>query len=191
MRTITKTVYQYNELSEDAKARARDWYRGAGFEYAWSEEWRDTLERFQEEFPIRVTEWEVSTWRPSYVSADICPGEDFDAEDMKGARAWKWLMAHGYDKIRSGQGTLVPVIGEEYGACSLTGYCGDADILEPLALFLRRPGPAMSLHDVFTDCLHAWVKAWQADMEYQETDEYAAEAIEINEYEFTEEGDRA
>ena len=35
MRTITTTVYQYNELTDKAKERARAWYRDGGFDYDW------------------------------------------------------------------------------------------------------------------------------------------------------------
>lgn len=191
MRTITKTVYQYAELDEHAKERAQDWYLGAGFEYAWSDEWRHTLEAFCKQFPVEARDWEVSTSRASYVSATICRGEDFNPEDITGVRAWKWLIANGHDKIKTSDGKLVPVIGEEDGRCSLTGYCADADILEPLALFLRRPDPSMSLYDVFQACLNAWAKAWQADMEYQGSEEAIAETMEANQYEFDEEGNRA
>lgn len=33
MRTIETKVYQYNELSDTAKQKARDWYTGEGFEF--------------------------------------------------------------------------------------------------------------------------------------------------------------
>lgn len=33
MRIIETTVYQYNELSESAKQKARNWYTGEGFEF--------------------------------------------------------------------------------------------------------------------------------------------------------------
>lgn len=35
MRTITTTIYTYNELSDKTKERAREWYREGGLEYNW------------------------------------------------------------------------------------------------------------------------------------------------------------
>lgn len=35
MRTETINIYTYNELSEEAKAKARDWYRSLGLDHAW------------------------------------------------------------------------------------------------------------------------------------------------------------
>ncbi len=35
MRTIAKTVYQFSELSDHAKERARDWYRQGNLDYDW------------------------------------------------------------------------------------------------------------------------------------------------------------
>jgi hypothetical protein len=45
MRTIETNVYQFDELSEQAKGRARDWYRGddSGLDYDW---WDSTYEDF-------------------------------------------------------------------------------------------------------------------------------------------------
>jgi len=41
MRTITETVYNFDELGEEAKERARDWYREGAFDYEW---WEYTYE---------------------------------------------------------------------------------------------------------------------------------------------------
>ena len=39
MKTITKTLYEFNDLSEDAKEKAREWYREGALDY----EWYDTV----------------------------------------------------------------------------------------------------------------------------------------------------
>lgn len=191
MRAIVETraviAYQYSELSDEAKVKAREWYFD-GWEMPWAGEWRDTLRAFEAQFPVKVKEWECSTWGLSYIRADVCPGEDFDADEMKGVRAWKWLISRGYDRIRTGKG-LAPVAGEETGICSLTGFCGDADILEPLSHFLRRPDLSKSLRGVFMDCLESWLRAFEADCEYQESEECLAETMDANGYEFDANGD--
>lgn len=35
MRTKTIKLYQFDELSDEAKEKARDWYREVGFDYEW------------------------------------------------------------------------------------------------------------------------------------------------------------
>ena len=41
MKTITKTVYTFDELSDDAKEKARAWYRDGALDYEW---WDATYE---------------------------------------------------------------------------------------------------------------------------------------------------
>lgn len=57
MRTITTTVYQFSELSDKAKENAIEKYRNSDREYFWLEENRETMEKFAELFPIKVTNW--------------------------------------------------------------------------------------------------------------------------------------
>jgi len=35
MKTITVNVYSFNELSDEAKKKAREWYRDGGFDFEW------------------------------------------------------------------------------------------------------------------------------------------------------------
>lgn len=52
MRTITHTVYTYDELSPEAQAKARDWYRD-GEEYEWLGEYmREELDTLFEQYKI-------------------------------------------------------------------------------------------------------------------------------------------
>lgn len=37
MRTIEKTLYAFHELDDDAKEKAREWYRAGAFDYEWYE----------------------------------------------------------------------------------------------------------------------------------------------------------
>lgn len=63
MRQETIQIFRFEELSEDAKEKARQWYRGIA-EYHWMDESRESIERFCEEFGIKLRDWEVSTYRP-------------------------------------------------------------------------------------------------------------------------------
>ena len=63
MRTIEVTIYKFHELSEPAKERAREWFRD-GYEPAWEQESRESIERFCSEFGASLTEWRIGAFEP-------------------------------------------------------------------------------------------------------------------------------
>lgn len=56
--TITRDIYSFEELSDDAKEKARDWYR-EGIDLAWSDESRESIQAFCAAFNVRLTDWEI------------------------------------------------------------------------------------------------------------------------------------
>ena len=48
MRIVEKTLYKYEELSDSAQERARDWYRQGGLDYSWWEFCYDDFARVAE-----------------------------------------------------------------------------------------------------------------------------------------------
>jgi hypothetical protein len=69
MRTETRTIYTINELTDDAKERARDWYRH-GMEYHWSDESRESIEAFCKHFGVRLKDWSVGAFGPINYTTD-------------------------------------------------------------------------------------------------------------------------
>ena len=67
----------------------------------------------------------------------------------------------------------------------LTGYCLDCDFIEAFKKEFERTGNVLS---AFNDAIDAGLSAWIKDMEYQESDEYISEHLEVNEYQFLENG---
>jgi hypothetical protein len=67
----------------------------------------------------------------------------------------------------------------------LTGYTLDCDFIEAFKREFERTHDA--LH-AFNEAIDAGLRAWIADMEYQESDDYIIECIEANEYQFLENG---
>lgn len=176
-RTIETTVYQFDELSERAKERARDWYR-SGVCWSWSEEWWDSAQAFSQIAPIKITEADYNRAHVSY----RWTGDD-DVANLEGVRAWKWLHNNGWFEWAAREKT---------GACTLTGYCGDAPFADPLIDdYLHHPARVPDLKQVFYEMAQSWVREAQSDMEYCYSDESVDENIRANEYEFTEQGDRA
>lgn len=69
---------------------------------------------------------------------------------------------------------------------SLTGYCGDSAFLYPFSDEWKRSGSALV---AFKHALYEGLKEWENDRDHAYSDEAIDEFIEINEYEFTEDGD--
>lgn len=70
MRTITTNIYTFDELSENAKESARQWYREQRLEYFWSDEAFDSLRAFCNQFNVKLKDYSIGTWCHSYVDTD-------------------------------------------------------------------------------------------------------------------------
>lgn len=69
MRTIEKTVYLFDELSDKAKDRAREWWRD-GMDFAWQSESRQSIEAFCSHFGVNLRRWSVGPHYPLEYSHD-------------------------------------------------------------------------------------------------------------------------
>lgn len=200
MKTIKTVVYNFDELSDTAKEEARDWYRSIDTEIAWSRENRESMEAFAGIFPIKVIDWSYGD-RSSGVRFRI---EDENVEGLKGLRLHRWLMNNVHHKIYQGKyySTAGDYVDGKYtykkrhsnvqleSSCPFTGYCMDDTLLDPIHAFLKAPSVAMTLKELLDDCFDAWVKACEAEIEYQNSDEAVDETIRVNEYTFTADGKR-
>jgi hypothetical protein len=53
MEVVELQIFQFNELDEQAKEKARDWYR-QDIEYPWFDEAKDSLKAFCDHFRVTV-----------------------------------------------------------------------------------------------------------------------------------------
>lgn len=171
MRTIQTTVYQFGELNDEAKGKARAWYR-EGRSLFWDGEYQDTLNAFCSALGIK---WDCCDIDRMDIRYRI--QQDENILELSYVRLWKWLQAQSFvSKLKTD--------------CPFTGFCADEDILQPLREFLERPTKT-TLQELIGDCLYSWLKAYCADVEYQNSDEAVDSNILANEYEFTKDGKRA
>jgi len=172
-RTITTTVYEFEELDDDAKQNAIESHNlaRAGEGSPWEHEWRDTLNT-----AIQALDLEHRNW---YLETESLTPRDRAVGELEGVRAWKWL--HNND---------VPEVIGEIGSCPFTGYCGDESFLEPLRTFLRRPEAGTDLDQLFRECLQSWARDWEADDEYQRSEEVVSGLLVDECVEFTKDGER-
>lgn len=157
--TITRSLYQFHELSEKAKASAREWFRdGIAGEYSWTDESLYSIKTFCAAFDAKLTGWEICPY--TYYTFKT----DATAENFRGR------------KLRDFDRGAMP-----------TGYCLDCELWQTFHDEFKRTGDAKR---AFNEALEAAFKAWREDMEYQLSDEAIDESISINEYEFSETGER-
>ena len=97
------------------------------------------------------------------------------AGELSGVRAWKWLQNNGWFDLA------------ENSDCPLTGYCGDECLFDAIREFKAKPD-SRTLAELFQDCADGWHKGYSDDIEYQNSDEYIREQIEVNQYEFYNDG---
>lgn len=197
--TKTITVYKFEELSDKAKDRAYTrWLDGDP--YGWHAENRQTMEAFENLFPIWVR-WEYDTCNYS----THCT---FQGDEAVGAlRGWRlatyiwnnysddlWEGKY-YSKSRYVNGKYEyksrrsRVILEH--SCVLTGYCLDEDILEPIYKFLDKPSDNITFEELLQQCCDSWGKACMEGFAADTTMEAFAEFCEANELTFDASGRRA
>ena len=175
--TTTRTVYQFSELSESAQQRACERYASDGEAWHWHAEWWQSAQAFGTIAPIRITGADYERG-----DCDIEWRDDDAIAELTGLRAWKWLQNNNWFEWAKR---------EAPGACTLTGYCGDAPFADPLLEYARKPLSVPDLKQVFYECAQSWVFAARDDMEACNSFESIADNIRANEYEFTESGEIA
>lgn len=187
MRTKRVRLYQFSELSDKAKERALDEYRKDGPEYFWAEENRATLSAFEDVFPVKVNDY-----RYDDRGGDIQFTFTGEHPEMTGVRLMRYLWNNYRTNLFKGQyyhkghtSRHSRIILDN--SCTLTGYCLDMDILQPVYNFLQKPDDT-TFEDLMQDCLNGWVRSCVRDIEYQNSDECITENIIANEYEFLKDG---
>jgi hypothetical protein len=195
---VVKTeVFKFEELTEEGKEKAIQNWREDTSEYFWQDENKAGLDEFESAFPISVKEWEYSPYSHSSTIFDL--KVDGDIEELTGLRLAKWVINNHWSDLYSGKyyGKLIGVYPNAkhvkrhskviFDPALPTGHCIDADIRQPIYDFLKKPD-GRNLCDIMEECLDAWISSGIADCEYQDSDEYIAETITANDYEFTADG---
>lgn len=201
--TIETTVYTYDELSDDAKEKARDWYRGLGLDYDW---WDGNYEDFNSVGAILGLDIDLSkTYFTGFYSQGDGSSFTADYAYVKGmkaaireyapkdkilhdiadriAEAQKNLFygATGYVKPWSGRSYLIEVdLYDQNG--------NDFECAIPALTYLN--DNAQAIVEAIED-LNGWFyRQLEKQYEYLTSDEAIAETIVSNEYTFTEDGRR-
>jgi len=214
MKTIEVKLYQFLELSEQAKQKAINSLSDINdceFIYYDAEQ---TVKAFCNAFS-------VDTGRNSWLECNTSKIEDCILE-LTGLRLRKYILnnfsstlfAKKYlksgdvteikkplhrmretNEIKRGQNkckfyySYYSNIQKQAQNCNLTGVCYDEDMLKPLYDFLKlRKFDNTNLEDLFNSCFDSLRISIEKEAEYYQTEEAIIETIEANDYYFTEEG---
>ena len=190
MRVIEKTIYQFDELTDAAKEKAREWFRGIADDNWWSESVIDDAKRIGKLIGFDVDKiywrgfWSQSggaCWAGSVFYAAGCAREvarecPEDSEIQRIAREWHALQRRNFFQVRGGVSA-----NDWYMRTSVSVYrADDREALEE--------DDANQIVSDFAD----WVyRALEKEYDYRMSDECVDESIRANEYEFDEDGNRA
>ena len=169
----TEVVYKFDELSPEAKEKAREWMRNAEAE---------TYDTFEMDFELR--DWQLK--------------EEFEKKNLKLKSVEEKSLIWDFDRGQyfGGKFVVEDEDGVEFtidaknadrGRIEVTREYSeddkltDAQVAESEQLVKER----------FEDVAHSVLKAIREDYEYRFTDESIDETIRINEYDFDENGGRA
>ncbi len=198
MRTIETKVYQYDELSEQAKENARNSLRDRLSENridADAYEYRNTLKRIEEIFGIKVQNWSVGAYSPTYFRFDFVNlDEDIENEPKFLLRylnrdvlpcidCRETYYTKNFHKKRKSRIISYP----KYDFC-ITGAWTDIAVDDALNNIKESIMQGKSAREFVSDMLDNFFKQWNEDCEYAYSDESIEEEIVANEYEFLENG---
>jgi hypothetical protein len=153
MKTVSLKLYQYSELSDKAKEKARDWWVSGGFDFAWDNVKEDANQA-------------------GIILEGIGRGGNMDGKFKEYAeKSAKYILAN------HGKACETFKTAKEY-LDGLKEAGDDDEKREELTEEFKR------------SILEDYRISYENDQEYQSSEEAIAEAMEANEYDFTEAGKR-
>ena len=201
MRTIETKVYKYNELSSEAKANAINSLRDRLSENridAEADDYRNTLKRIEEIFGIKVRDWSVDGYSPTYFRFDFVNlDEDIENEPKFLLRylnrdvlpcidCRETYYAKNYYENHKKRKSRISYP-NKYDFC-ITGAWTDIAVDDALNNIKESIMQGKSAREFVSDMLDNFFKQWNKDYEYACSDESIEEEIVANEYEFLENG---
>jgi hypothetical protein len=174
-KTVEVDVYKFEELSDRAKEKAREWYR-SGFDYYWGDDNISSLKEWADWFNVKIKNYSLGGSDNRSQGVDFDLYIDSNVDQLRGVRLWKWMNNQ----------TVLPDL---TGNCPFTGFCFDENLLDKVRDFMKRPWDT-DYRELMQDCIDEFCKAYADDVDYQYSDEAVDESMEANEYEFDEDGNR-
>jgi len=178
MRTITKTIYNFDELSEESQQNTCEYVRENWVNFYPSH--NDNIKSLKEFAKLLggKASWEVQLSGYGHSGARITDLPDYLTEDNKEYRSEDSYQP--LDWIHDNQEIIET-------CCPFTGYHMDEYLLDPMREYLKDPADH-TMEQLINKGVMLWVKAYVADWDSCYTDEYIADFFVANEFEFDEDG---
>lgn len=167
MKTLEVKLYSFSELSKEAQEKAIEQYRKSQNGYFDDYDAANTFEKFAEIF--NISRYDIDYLEPYRNEYKI--NLAYDVLNLSGVRLYKYIVNNYKD-----------ILTKDY---PLTGVFYDEAILQPIYNFLKRPYD-ITFFELIKKCINSFCKA--EDIEYQNSNEYISELLEISEYQFLENG---
>jgi len=195
MKTVEIGVYQFDELSESAKEKAREWYRSGGFDYPWHEY---TIDEFITENQSKF--YDINAFFSGFWSQGdgACfeysnISQDYFWQIIEGLNLpnWKKRIIEQCDFSAKGKHT-----GHYYHENSIShyftlearfnwSYKNATDFVSEIESLVSD-----QIEQDAKELSRELYKTLEKEWEYLNSDESVDESILANEYEFTEDGNR-
>lgn len=198
MRTITKNIYTFNELSNEAKENAIENYR-SNMEFVWQDDIINTIVAIAKAIycDYDYYSYDGITYNVSF-TPNIYDG------GLKGKRAWAYIENNyitPYEKPKTyylnhflycdgrKNWSRKSRINRSIENCMFTGYCADYCYYEAWRNWKKNFNNNSTVEDFIEDVADRLSKEWSADNEWQYSDEGIIEILVNCEYEFYEDGE--
>jgi len=197
MRIVETKVYQFDELSDEAKEKARDWWRDGGLDYQW---WDGVYEHYKER--IRESGFEVTEM---YFSGFWSQGDGamFEYDGLEDNLKEEFISNLNISPMRKDwlrNNIYISGSGKQSGHYNHENSCAhkirwevdNGDLHWSTAFYKWLEAFAEDFEDFviekYKDIARDLYRALEEEYEYKMSNEHVDEIIRINKYEFTEEG---
>lgn len=203
MKEVKVKLYEFSELSEQAKERVRDDNRERYGDTSWIyDDAHKSIEKFDDIFGTRSGNHSWLDLDLSYIDDKVLglQGERLQRYIWNNYRRYLWkgryhtveikdkkvmhnrVKCSGPYKSGNYHNAYYSAVFVDYNCCVLTGVCYDDDLLKPIYDFMNaRPEGSIlttNFQDLLEDCYFALKNSIENESDYMQTDEYIDEQME-------------
>jgi len=184
-----------HELSVDAQKTAYyKWIENR--DYSFSSDNRNTMEEFAKLFNVDIRNWSYDTCTYHYSFFTSLSGE---LEELSGERLARYITNNHWhrlfiSKIYWGKTSVQCKTKNRLSRifyntdCTLTGYCADCAILQPIYDFLKHPAKNITYFKLMDKCLDSFFRFCRDDIEYTQNEDSFKEESHANNWEYLQDG---
>ena len=197
MRTIEHKIFRYDELSEQAQEVAIESMKDSIADIrieSESAEYRHTLEMIEQIFRVNIYDWHVDEYNTYFRFNFVGIDEDIETEPRLLLRYLNTNVLscidnrkRYYSKTSRASRKSRILCNNSYEYCLTGCWCDDA-IDNALININQSVKKHLNAREFVESLLEGFFEQWRNDYEYAISDECIAEEIEVNDYEFYENG---